>query len=108
MPCTEAFSRRVPILPGWLSRWRSCPVRRTWRLQQLPTNRKMPRGWIAGLVGLLSVGLALGAGVPEGNPDTLLARAKKLAQEVILVDTHIDAPYRLTRSDEDLRVRTQK
>lgn len=63
---------------------------------------------MAALVGVLSVVLALGAGVPEWSPDTLLTRARKLAREAILVDTHIDAPYRLTRSSEDLRVRTRK
>jgi membrane dipeptidase len=63
---------------------------------------------MAALAGVLSVVLALGAGVPEWSPDTLLTRARKLAREAILVDTHIDAPYRLTRSSEDLRVRTRK
>lgn len=37
----------------------------------------------------------------------LRQRAQHLAQQVIIVDTHVDVPYRLTRKMEDISVRTQ-
>jgi membrane dipeptidase len=45
-----------------------------------------------------------------GNVDAphldLVEKAEKLAQETIIIDTHIDVPYRLTRKDEDISQRT--
>jgi membrane dipeptidase len=59
---------------------------------------------------MLLVALALGSLTLTGRakPDTLLDRARQFARQAILVDTHIDAPYRLTTSAEDLRMRTRK
>lgn len=37
----------------------------------------------------------------------LLAEAKRIAQSVIIVDTHIDAPYRIKRKPIDITVRTE-
>ena len=39
--------------------------------------------------------------------DALHARAQKLAQQIIIVDTHIDAPYRLRMKWEDISKRTK-
>lgn len=36
------------------------------------------------------------------------SRSEQLAQEMIIVDTHIDVPYRLSRDMEDISVRTEK
>ncbi|MBI3005792.1 MAG: membrane dipeptidase [Ignavibacteriales bacterium] len=41
------------------------------------------------------------------NPDPLEARAYKLAQEFIIIDTHIDVPYRLRERWEDISQRTE-
>lgn len=57
------------------------------------------------LVGQQSVGLTSQTKAPTDAD--LRARAKKLAQEYIIVDTHIDVPYRLTNKWEDISVRTQ-
>ena len=41
------------------------------------------------------------------DPDLdLVEKAEKLAQETIIIDTHIDVPYRLTRKEEDISQRT--
>jgi membrane dipeptidase len=42
------------------------------------------------------------------RPDTLLERARQFARRAILVDTHIDAPYRLSAAREDVRGRTSR
>ena len=37
------------------------------------------------------------------DPDlALIEKAEKLAQETIIIDTHIDVPYRLTRKEGDI------
>ncbi|MBI4429294.1 MAG: membrane dipeptidase [Ignavibacteriales bacterium] len=41
------------------------------------------------------------------NPDPRRAKANKLAQEFIVVDTHIDVPYRLQERWEDISQRTE-
>ncbi len=50
--------------------------------------------------------------VPQAEPPSppsadLESRAQELAHRLLLVDTHIDAPYRLTEHPEDLSQRTQ-
>ena len=46
---------------------------------------------------------------PQTTPeDPLRAKAKKLAQKFIIVDTHVDLPYRLRREEEDISKRTEK
>jgi membrane dipeptidase len=45
---------------------------------------------------------ALGCGQPEAPAADLGERARELAHELILVDTHIDVPYRLTEKWEDV------
>jgi membrane dipeptidase len=58
----------------------------------------------------LLIALAATASCRYGGeePEDLLAeRAKKLAQDVIIVDTHIDVPYRLTEKMEDVGLATE-
>ena len=57
---------------------------------------------------MLPVVLVLAAGNARAGdgPDTLLERAQQFAQQAILVDTHIDAPYRFSIAGEDVRSRT--
>ncbi len=43
-----------------------------------------------------------------GSDDLLRARAEKLAQELIIIDTHIDVPYRLHGRWEDISQRTER
>ncbi|HXI03082.1 MAG TPA: dipeptidase [Candidatus Saccharimonadales bacterium] len=50
-------------------------------------------------------GAAKGAGAPEAE---LRARADKLAHELLIVDTHIDVPYRLQEKMEDISQRTEE
>ncbi len=49
---------------------------------------------------------ACGEGGPAPSPDQE-SRAKRLAQELILVDTHVDIPYRLAEKVEDISQRTE-
>jgi membrane dipeptidase len=60
------------------------------------------------IAGLLPVVLVLATGNARAGdgPDTLLERARQFARQAILVDTHIDAPYRFSFAGEDVRVRT--
>ncbi len=44
----------------------------------------------------------------EAKPETLQAKALRLAQETLVVDTHVDVPYRLFEKMEDISVRTEK
>ncbi len=44
----------------------------------------------------------------EARPETLEAKALRLAQETLVVDTHVDVPYRLFEEMEDISVRTEK
>jgi len=46
--------------------------------------------------------------VPPAPPESADQRAARLAQEMILVDTHIDVPYRLREKMEDISVATEK
>lgn len=43
----------------------------------------------------------------RGAPDALSERAAQLAQKLMIVDTHIDVPYRLREKEEDISLRTQ-
>jgi membrane dipeptidase len=65
--------------------------------------------WTA-IAGLLAASALLagcsGGGGKEVEAASLEARAEALAQEAILIDTHIDVPYRLRRGSEDLSMRT--
>ena len=44
----------------------------------------------------------------EAKPETLEARALRLTTETLVVDTHVDLPYRLFEEMEDISVRTEK
>lgn len=55
---------------------------------------------------LLIATIALAQGTEK--EDALRARAEKLAQQFILVDTHIDVPYRLRMNPEDISGRTKQ
>ena len=46
--------------------------------------------------------------VPPAPAETLEARAQRLAEETLIVDTHVDLPYRLFEEMEDISVRTEK
>ena len=48
----------------------------------------------------------LSAQTSAGQDDQLLERARRLAQEILIVDTHIDVPERLHEKMEDISVRT--
>ncbi len=62
--------------------------------------------------------LALAAGCRQGDvvvgeiplapPETLEAKALRLARETLVIDTHVDVPYRLYEKMEDISVRTEK
>jgi membrane dipeptidase len=45
---------------------------------------------------------------PEAATEDLKARAEKLAQEILIVDTHVDVPYRMEEEMEDISLRTEK
>ncbi len=69
----------------------------------------MVRGRPALLIALLGLPFIACGGAPESRtgPD-LTARAAELAQSLLIVDTHVDVPYRLTEGMEDISVRTEK
>jgi membrane dipeptidase len=46
--------------------------------------------------------------VEAGNPELLEEKAERLSQELLLIDTHIDVPYRLLKKWEDISGRTEK
>src|SRR5512140_2089879 len=46
------------------------------------------------------------AQTPAGGDDRLLEQARRLAQEILIVDTHIDVPERLHDKMEDISLRT--
>jgi membrane dipeptidase len=51
--------------------------------------------------------LACGEGAPPPAGEDGAARAKRLAREILIVDTHVDVPYRLVEKMEDISVRTE-
>ncbi len=68
---------------------------------------------IAVLILALAAACNQGADVEHGElpapaPETLEAKAQRLAQETLIVDTHVDLPYRLFDEMEDISVRTEK
>lgn len=50
--------------------------------------------------------LACGDGAPQPAGEDAAARAARLARELLIVDTHVDVPYRLMEKMEDISVRT--
>lgn len=67
-------------------------------------KRTMFAGWLFAVL----IGVALSGGTPDQTIDpVLLARARALAHEVLLLDSHIDIPYRLEEHDEDISRRTE-
>lgn len=66
-------------------------------------------GLLCGLAWVFLAGCRPAGGVrhPREGVD-LRARAEKLAREALVVDTHIDVPYRLMKKMEDISVRTEK
>ena len=71
--------------------------------------------WKGGLRSFLVLALLGGCGPGQEDPGTRdaatterMERARRLAQEILLVDTHIDVPYRLVEEgDQDLSGRTE-
>ncbi len=61
----------------------------------------MNRPWV---FGLLTVAACSDA--PDLSPVVTLEHATELAQRFVIVDGHIDVPYRLTDKMEDITVRT--
>ena len=66
------------------------------------------------LAGVLTV-LGCGGSEPTPEPATetpteeeLMARAERVTHEAILVDTHIDVPYRFEAGEEDISRRTER
>ena len=60
--------------------------------------------------GILALGaLALGCGAQEPEPvaESLQARAEQLAHEILIIDTHVDVPYRLNKQNVDISARTE-
>ena len=43
----------------------------------------------------------------SGSEDSLMTKAKRLAQEFIIIDTHIDVPERMQEKEEDISGRTE-
>lgn len=64
-------------------------------------------GRIATLALALGVWIAGCGGETQLEPVDLVAEAQRLAQEVIIVDTHIDVPYRLMEKMADISARTE-
>ena len=72
--------------------------------------RAQPTARVSRLV--LTLALLLGAGCGQQSPapepqEDLQARADRLARESIIVDTHIDVPYRMQEGREDISQRTE-
>jgi len=55
----------------------------------------------------LAVGCAADSPAPAGDDVDLSSRAQQLARELIIVDTHVDLPYRLNKNPDDISVRTE-
>lgn len=45
--------------------------------------------------------------VPVTDYEDLTARSERLAQEILIIDTHIDVPYRMEKAEEDISQRTE-
>jgi len=75
----------------------------------LRTNPEAPFTRLFAIIAVVPVALAVAAGNARAGsgPDTLLERARQFARRAILVDTHIDAPYRFSFAGEDVRSRTR-
>ena len=58
------------------------------------------------LAALAALAACAGPAATAPMADSLDARAAALARNALLVDTHIDVPYRLTRAPDDVSVRT--
>jgi len=61
------------------------------------------------VMGLLACGEGApgGGGAPAPAAGDVASRAVRLAQEILIVDTHVDVPYRLMEKMEDISVRTE-
>jgi membrane dipeptidase len=67
---------------------------------------------VVAVIGCLFAGYFVGVSGSDGqggSDEELLAKAKRLAQEYIIVDTHIDAPERMTelKKEDDLSVNSK-
>ena len=78
----------------------------TWVYTGISFFRELPAG-VAGVYRLFANLLALGSTAPE-RAASLAARGQALADRALVVDTHIDVPYRLKEEMEDVSVRTAK
>jgi len=71
-------------------------------------SRIRQAGRVALPVLLLLLGIGCGQQQPEVElPEDLEARVSRLARESIIVDTHIDVPFRLQEEREDISQRTE-
>ena len=52
--------------------------------------------------------MGCGGGAPGSGGDVLKQRAETLARETLIIDTHVDVPDRINRSEEDISIRTEK
>ncbi len=66
----------------------------------------MKLGWWLGMLALAGIPRQ-GAGGEGGAGEAHEVRAERLAREILIVDTHIDVPYRLTARMEDISQRTE-
>lgn len=69
----------------------------------------IPSGWSYGAVALLCAGMAfLPSGIPVrgGEEEDAGSRARDLAQRLLILDSHLDVPYRLLARMEDISQRT--
>jgi membrane dipeptidase len=60
------------------------------------------------MTGVLITGCGGQYGTPETTRDDLQQQAVRLARETLVVDTHVDVPFRLSSFDEDISARTEK
>ena len=67
---------------------------------------RVNRRWTLFAISVLLIGCAAEEG-PTATED-LLSQARRLVQESIIVDTHVDTPSRLLGSEEDLSVLGEK
>lgn len=69
-------------------------------------ERHMEHRFLLSVLSLLSIGALIVLVGCQPSPDDPSERAQTLAQHLLIIDTHIDAPKRVHRSREDLLVGT--
>ncbi|MEM8799570.1 MAG: dipeptidase [Pseudomonadota bacterium] len=74
------------------------------KVQRLMRERRFDRILLAVFASAMTVPVMSHAATPDPSP--VVERAKKLSQEALIVDTHIDVPYRLESDTSDVSKRT--